>query len=94
MQLPSSVRAVFKIYLTSKEADQSVVITTSEYKLLENRLVKNFLKEHALGWIRIMNTEHGVNDFKLMPEKEVEAFISGTHRHNQGDDNENPNLRH
>ena len=80
--LPDSCRVIYNMYLTSKAADATYVLTTP---ILSGHLSDHHLemyRETRLEDVfRILNTELGVSDFREMTKKETDLFVRGFHKH-------------
>ena len=88
-QMPEGVRVQFKIYLKSVECDQVVVVTTNDYNKLDLREVSSYIRSNVEGWIKHLNENWDVTDFRRMTEKEV-----AEHRAANIDHDENTDIRH
>lgn len=93
MKMLSGTQVSFKIYMTSEKADQSCVINTAGFAALTSRFAKSYLKENVESWKQLLDAELGVDDFRLMTDKETIAYNLGAHKHS-GDNNADSGIRH
>ena len=72
-------RIRYEFYPSSRLAEITVPVITMRFRAALN---EDELDKFRLTIIEHMNEAHGVNDFRLLSGKEVDAYVLGCHEHN------------
>jgi hypothetical protein len=96
MKFGDNFRMVMEIYVTSDEAHTTVVVRTPPMPRTTDigPPIDELYERQMATMIGFLNGQYGVLDFRPMSHQETEAYLWGTHPHNQDFVNENSNLRH
>jgi len=88
-------RIRYEFYPSSRLAEITVPVITMRFRAALN---EDELNKFRLTIIEHMNDAHGVNDFRFLSGKEVDAYVLGCHEHNNtaldGEPNDTGGLPH
>ena len=77
---PPNTRIRFEFYVTSESAEITTSFTTMRFKQWPKD--KRAFEYFRRSIINQANSTYGVKDFRVLTEKEIDAFILGFHKHN------------